>query len=96
MVKITLAAVAALVAAASASNCHTGLNYCGYALTNIGAYTEQINEALRAKGWNINGKNQHDTLFSCQGGPNGEISIIDWCKDRCVDGGQGHNDYCSS
>ncbi|KAJ3492673.1 hypothetical protein NLG97_g5231 [Lecanicillium saksenae] len=95
MVKITLAAAATLVATAFARNCTPGLVYCGWNLLRVGNYQEQVNRAISQKGWNVNGKNIHDTLFNCLGGPNGEIDVLDWCSGNCADGGEGHNDFCN-
>ncbi|KAJ3482040.1 hypothetical protein NLG97_g7675 [Lecanicillium saksenae] len=96
MVKITLfATTAVMVATASARNCQSGLNYCGWNLLNIGNYEPQINAALKSKGWQVNGKNIHDTLFACLGGTNGEITVLDWCSGTCADGGKHKNDFCN-
>ncbi|KAJ3497674.1 hypothetical protein NLG97_g1715 [Lecanicillium saksenae] len=96
MVKITLFATAAvMVATASARNCKAGINYCGWNLLNIGNYQSQVDAALRQKGWQVNGKNIHDTIFSCLGGPNGEITVLDWCAGNCADGGENHDDFCN-
>ncbi|KAJ3499013.1 hypothetical protein NLG97_g666 [Lecanicillium saksenae] len=95
MVKITLAAVAALVTAATANNCTPGFMYCGSSLLKKGAYDNQIRQALRESGQPTDGNHIVNSVFNCQGGPNGDIRYLYICDGHCIDGGDGKDDYCS-
>ncbi|KAH6605339.1 hypothetical protein Trco_007046 [Trichoderma cornu-damae] len=91
---IPLAVLATLVPFAIANNCKTNLRYCGATLLRVGKYQEQIINALRARGQSTDGAHIERSLFFCSGGPNGEIEFLEFCGNRCVDGGSGKNDYC--
>lgn len=68
--------------------------YIWFAKQQIGNYDEQIREALRAANQPTDGDHIERSLFFCSGGPNGEIEYLQFCGNRCVDGGTNHNDYC--
>ncbi|KAG5985574.1 hypothetical protein E4U54_005948 [Claviceps lovelessii] len=79
---------------ALARNCKPGLNYCGHTLIGIGNYRGQIAQALSAAGQSGNDVNVNHSLFHCEGGPEGVIRFIDFCRYNCVDNGSGRSDYC--
>ncbi|KAL2827736.1 hypothetical protein BDW59DRAFT_143757 [Aspergillus cavernicola] len=97
MVKLAALAVAVISTVApmvAADNCHTGLNYCGYNLLNIGDYGSQVNGALSDASQPIDNAHIHESIFHCNGGSNGDISWLAYCEGGCLDGGSGNSDYC--
>ncbi|EAW15144.1 uncharacterized protein ACLA_058010 [Aspergillus clavatus NRRL 1] len=91
---LPLALLAALAPFATARNCKTGLNYCGWNLLNIGNYGAQVNGALEASGQPTDDGHIRESLFHCNGGDNGDISFITYCGGGCRDGGNDRSDYC--
>ncbi|PTB36169.1 uncharacterized protein TrAFT101_000136 [Trichoderma asperellum] len=80
---------------ALASNCITGLDYCGYNLLGIGNYQAQISDALQKASLDPTNKGiATNTLFHCVGGYNGNIVVIKFCANTCADGGPGKSDFC--
>ncbi|KAH6884474.1 hypothetical protein B0T10DRAFT_564508 [Thelonectria olida] len=81
---------------ATADNCKKGLEYCGSTLMTKGNYRDQINDALEGNSLSsTNNTVVMNTLFTCLGGDNGDIEVIEFCQQGCTDGGSGKNDYCS-
>ncbi|UKZ54386.1 hypothetical protein TrVGV298_008194 [Trichoderma virens] len=79
-----------------AANCNPGLDYCGFNLLGIGNYQPQINDALEKASLDPSNKGvSTNTLFHCVGGYNGDIVVIKFCTNRCIDGGSGKSDFCN-
>ncbi|BCS19717.1 uncharacterized protein APUU_20149A [Aspergillus puulaauensis] len=97
MVKFTVLAVAAigtLTPLVAARNCKTGLNYCGWNLLDIGKYGAQVNQALANANQPADNSHINQSLFHCNGGQDGDISYITYCRSGCHDGGEDESDYC--
>ncbi|KAK1252057.1 hypothetical protein MKX08_003244 [Trichoderma sp. CBMAI-0020] len=86
----------ALITLTLAANCKSGLNYCGFNLLGIGNYQPQIIDALQKASLDASNKGvSTNTLFHCDGGLNGDISVVKFCTNRCIDGGSGKSDVCN-
>ncbi|PYH49083.1 uncharacterized protein BP01DRAFT_388907 [Aspergillus saccharolyticus JOP 1030-1] len=90
---IALAIMATISPFAAASNCQTGLQYCGYNLLKRGNYYAQIVNALEAAGYPTDSAHVENTFFQCLGGSNGDIEVLQYCS-ACQDGGSNHSDSC--
>ncbi|KAK6834318.1 hypothetical protein PG990_000861 [Apiospora arundinis] len=89
-----LASIALLAAVgAEARNCKAGLNYCGSTLLSIGDYRGQIQQAMVAAGHDPN-TYPNEYLFSCVGGSEGLISVLNNCDRGCQDNGKDKSDTC--
>ncbi|KAL6890036.1 hypothetical protein GGI43DRAFT_416226 [Trichoderma evansii] len=92
----TLFLLSAFTTLALAANCTPGLDYCGFNLLGIGNYQAQITDALQKASLDSSNKGvSTNTLFHCVGGQNGDIVVIKFCTNRCVDGGPGKSDFCN-
>ncbi|KAH8731862.1 hypothetical protein GQ44DRAFT_766911 [Phaeosphaeriaceae sp. PMI808] len=85
--------LAALATSVIARNCTPGLDYCGYTLTAIGNYRDQINQAIHDSGHG--GSNPNNVLFHCEGGNSGVIRFIADCSAGCYQNGVGVSDVCN-
>ncbi|KFY83458.1 hypothetical protein V498_08060 [Pseudogymnoascus sp. VKM F-4517 (FW-2822)] len=85
-------AVAIFATGAVASNCKTGLYYCGSTLYSRGNYQEQIAEALAKV--QQSPRDGNDDIFLCTGGGNGAIRWVERCGSDCVDAGTDRSDHC--
>lgn len=107
--KLTTLPLMAMISSTIARNCKAGFDYCGHTLTNIGKYSDQtcvnaqtnlqgnyamqVDQCLYDHGFDV-GSDGASQLFSCAGGPNGDIGYITTCKSGCQDAGEDQNDYC--
>ncbi|EHK43624.1 hypothetical protein TRIATDRAFT_137486 [Trichoderma atroviride IMI 206040] len=92
----TLCLLSAFITLTFAGNCKSGLNYCGFNLLGIGNYQPQIIDALQKASLDASNKGvSTNTLFHCDGGYNGDISVVKFCTNRCIDGGPGKSDVCN-
>lgn len=65
-------------------------------MRNPGNYQPQIIDALQKASLDPNNKGvSTNTLFHCVGGNNGDIEVVKFCTNRCVDGGPGKSDVCN-
>ncbi|KAI8721607.1 hypothetical protein NCS52_00302600 [Fusarium sp. LHS14.1] len=85
---------AALASLGEARNCKAGISYCGSTLLNIGDYTNQINQALKAAKQPSDFTRAQNSLFYCEGGKHGNIRYTKLCTGGCKDHGNGKSDTC--
>ncbi|KAL9015441.1 MAG: hypothetical protein Q9185_007161 [Variospora sp. 1 TL-2023] len=96
MVKLALlftAALFALTPLVAASNCKSGLKYCGYNLLHKGNYYNEMVAELQKNGQGVDPDHVKQTLFHCWNG--GWIAYNEYCGKGCRDGGSGKSDRCN-
>ncbi|KAK5991938.1 hypothetical protein PT974_05328 [Cladobotryum mycophilum] len=91
---VSIVAVAIMAPFVAADNCRNGINYCGWNLLKKGNYYSQIISALSNAHESTDSNHVNNELFHCDGGPQGDITVIKFCGNGCLDGGSGHDDYC--
>ncbi|KAK0104935.1 hypothetical protein ONS95_005196 [Cadophora gregata] len=81
--------------------CKDGVKYCSYSLKSGGHYwtEDEIWSQLQWEGlpeWYTKNHIEH-TLFKCEDHwywSKAHLYYVDWCANRCQDGGSGNDDSC--
>jgi hypothetical protein len=60
----------------------------------LGDYHQQILQAVDDYGYSSPNWNYDYFLYNCKGGSNGDIEIVEHCKNGCRNGGSNKSDSC--
>ncbi|KAG6048843.1 hypothetical protein E4U17_007016 [Claviceps sp. LM77 group G4] len=88
---LMVAMIVAVAPVAQAGACTPGLDYCAATLVRYGAGGESLARAIKKFS---DKKNLNKLMLTCNA--DGSVTPVRFCRNRCLNGGRGHSDYCTA